>query len=213
MDLTTAINNYQTSGNFFAPDYEQDNDVLYQFKKESATLSNAQIGELRNILQNSSNLVERIFVADLLYLYSSFDIELVDPLLENAIGYKDPSFNRIFLRPALRVYGAATISEMLAKKFVESDVIRKMQIASLVYWIQRDDDSPIKKLEDVIVQRAKNTNNVIELYYYNRYFPDQVQSEERIPNNANELMAIVNGNPDLEEILYEKLGWSKTNAS
>ncbi len=213
MKLATAIKEYIESEDFFAPDYERDNKVLSQFKQDSPGLSATETQELKNILKKNNAWPDKFFVADLLYLYDSFDIELLDPLIENAIIYPDPGFNRIFLRPGLRIFGTELISEILAKKFAEGDIIRKIRISSLVYWIERENNSQIKKLEDAIVKQAKKTDNIIELYYYNRYFPDKVGLEQRIPNNANELIEAINGNAELEEILYNGLGWTKPNTN
>src|SRR6266404_4443694 len=202
MKLTIAIKKYIESGDFFAPDYNRDNKVLSQFKQDSPELSLTETKKLKTILKKSNEWVDKFFVADLLYLYDTFDIELLDPLIENAIMYPDPGFNRIFLRPGLRIFGSELISEILAKKFIDGDIMRKIRISSLVYWIEKEDNSQIKKLEDAIVKQASKTDNIIELYYYNRYFPDKVAIEQRIPSNANELIEAINGNAGLEELLY-----------
>jgi hypothetical protein len=213
MKIAAAIKEYIRSGNFSAPDYEQDNKILSRFKKDSPELSALESRELIKILKKADEWPKKLFAADLLYLYDSFDIEILDPLIENAIIYPDTSFNRIFLRPALRVFGTELISEILAQKFVEGEIIRKIRISSLVYWIEREDNSQTKKLEDAIVKQAKKTDNIIELYYYNRYFPDKVGIEQRIPNNADELIEVINGNTELEHILYNRLGWTKPKTS
>jgi hypothetical protein len=213
MNITKAIRDYKESGNYFAPDYERDNEVLSQFKTDSPQLSLSNTEELIAILKNSSNWDDKFFVADLLYLYDLFDIKLLDPLLENAIAFSDPSFNRIFLKPCLRVFGSEMVSNLLAEKFIAAEPIRKVRISSLVYWIEREDDSEIKNLQDAIIDRASNTNNIIELYYYNRYFPDKVGINRRIPNNAEELITCIKGNPELEDFLFNKLGWTKPNTS
>jgi hypothetical protein len=213
MKIAAAIKEYIKSGDFFARDYEQDNKILSQFKKDSPELSAMETRELIKILKKNDEWPKKLFAADLLYFYDSFDIEILDPLIENAIIYPDASFKRIFLRPALRVFGTELISEILTQKFVEGDVIRKIRISSLVYWIEREDNSQTKKLEDAIVKQAKKTDNIIELYYYNRYFPDKVGIEQRIPNNADELIEVINGNTELEDILYNRLGWTKPKTS
>jgi len=211
MNISKAIRKYKETRDFFAPDYEHDNKVLTQFKVEFPSLSISQTKELINLLENSKDWYDKFFVADLLYLYDSFDITLLEPLIENAIRYSDPSFNRIFLRPGLRVFGSEIISDILTQKFIAGDTIRKIRISSLVYWIEKEDNSVIEKLEKAIVERANKTHNIIELYYYNRYFPDKVGMERQIPNNANELTSMINGNSELEELLYNELGWTKNN--
>src|SRR5438477_8018315 len=200
MNLTKAIRNYKEIGDFFAPDYERENEVLTEFKVESPNISVSQTEELINLLENSEEWQDKFFLADLLYLYDSFDVKLLEPLIENAIRYTDPSFSRIFLRPGIRAFGSEIISEILAQKFIAGNVIRKIRISSLVYWIERADNSVIQKLEKAIVERANKTGNIIELYYYNRYFPDKVGIERQIPNDANELMRVIKGNSELEEL-------------
>ncbi len=212
MNLAKAIRDYKESGNYFAPDYERDNEVLSQFKTDSSQLSLSDTEALIAILKNSGDWDDKFFVADLLYLYDSFDIRLLDPLLENAISFSDPGFNRIFLNPCLSVFGTEMVSNILAEKFIVSEPIRKIRISSLVYWIEREDDAEIKSLEDAIVDRALTTHNIIELYYYNRYFPDKVGINKQIPANAEELINFIKGNQELEDFLFNQLGWTKPNS-
>jgi len=207
MKLTTAIKEYIGSGDFSASDHEKANKIFSRFIQDSPTLSVTETKELKRILKKDDDWPYKFFAANLLYLYDSFDIELLDPLLENAILYPDPGFNQIFLRPGLKIFGTELISERLAQKFGDADILRKIKISSLVYWIEKEDNPQVQKLEDAIVKQAKKTDNIIELYYYNRYFPDKVGIEQRIPNNANELIEAIAGNTELEEILYNGLGW------
>jgi hypothetical protein len=73
---------------------------------------------LKNLLVNpSTSWPEKYFVADLLYLYKNFSEELFDPLLDTAIDYKDPSFNRIFLGPCLWSFGRKVVVTKLINKF------------------------------------------------------------------------------------------------
>ena len=210
MNIDTAIELYKAEANFFAPDYNQDNQTLFNFKKEHPTIAGSETDRLKQILLSGA-WEEKFFVADLLYLYDDFDVKLLDPMIENAISYGDPSFNRIFLRPCLRVFGVATVSNLLAEKFVPSDAFRKIRISSLVYWLEKTSDNEIIKLEEVIVNRSKRTDNIIELYYYNRYLPDKVALSEDIPHDAEELINRIKGNTELEDFLFNKLGWQKMN--
>src|SRR3954466_13869737 len=104
MNIATAIEQYKIEANFFAPDYEQENQTLNKFKNEHPTLSIDEADSLKEMLL-SGDWSEKIFVADLLYLYQDFDIKLLDPMLENAITFIDPGLNRIFLRPCIRRFG------------------------------------------------------------------------------------------------------------
>jgi hypothetical protein len=114
MNIKTAIKEYKDEANFFAPDYEQENETLTKFKADHPTISNSEIETFKDILTTSNDWEEKIFVADLLYLYPSFDTILLEPLVENAISFSDPSFNRIFLRPCTRVFGVQLVSDILA---------------------------------------------------------------------------------------------------
>jgi hypothetical protein len=212
MNITTVIEHYKEEANFFSPDYEQENELLRNFKNDHPTLSVEEVNVLRNILFED-DLTSKFFVADLLYLYEDFDIKLLEPLIENAISFSDPSFNRIFLRPCMRVFGVSHVSNILAEKFISSDPVRKIGISSLVYWLEKTDNSEISNLEQAIVNRSKRTDNIIELYYYNRYFPDKVSLDENIPKNAEELINRIKGNAELEDFLFNKLGWQKMNGS
>jgi len=213
MNIKTAIREYKDEANFFAPDYEQENETLTKFKSAHPTISNSEIETFKEILTTSNDWEEKFFVADLLYLYPSFDTVLLDPLVENAISYSDPSFNRIFLRPCMKVFGVQLVSDILAEKFASADIVRKISISSLVYWLERNDNHQIKNLEDAIVDRSNKTDNIIELYHYNRYFPDKVALLKRIPHDAEELINYIKGDPELEDLLFNKLGWQKMNGS
>ena len=208
MKIDKAIAQYIAEANFFAPDRGQENLTLHNFKKEHPDLSDSNVRALRKILK-ADNWQEKFFVVDLLYLYESFDESLLNPMIENAISSPDPSSNRIFLRPCMRVFGISTVSNLLAEKFIDSDAVRKIRISSLVYWLQRDNDGDIDKLEQAIVNRSKQTDNIVELYHYNRYFPDKVALDQNIPHNAEELINQIKGNIELEDLLFNGLGWQR----
>ena len=104
-NVTQTKDEYLMQGIYFAPEYEQENLILTNFRKENENLNSEQTSELINILNNSQNWNEKFFVADLLYLYENLSSEFIEPLLKNAIKYEDPSFNRIFLYPAIRNFG------------------------------------------------------------------------------------------------------------
>jgi hypothetical protein len=212
MNIATAIGHYKEQANFFAPDYERENKVLRNFKNEHPRLSADDVNTLRGILLHDDG-DSKFFVADLLYLYDDFDIELFEPLIESAITFNDPSFTWVFLRPCIRVFGVNHVSNILAEKFITSDPVRKIRISSLVYWLERTNNIEISNLEKAIVDRSKRTDNIIELYYYNRYFPDKVALDQEIPHNAEELINRIKGNVELEDFLFNKLGWQKMKDS
>ena len=68
MEVTTYLKLYKELDNYFAPDYEQENEILSKFKKENPLLSNNQILVFKNILLSDCSINDKYFVADLLYL-------------------------------------------------------------------------------------------------------------------------------------------------
>lgn len=64
MNMQTTLDNYKSLGHYFAPDYEQDNEVLNDFKKNNPNLSRQQTSKLVDILKNSKDITDKYFVAD-----------------------------------------------------------------------------------------------------------------------------------------------------
>ena len=135
MEISNYLKEYKKLNNYFAPDYEQENEVLPEFKKENPTLSDTQILELKNILQSNSDIHDKYFVADLLYFYTPFDKNLLNPMIECAIAHEDPSFNRIFLRPCINSFGLDFVSALLTEKG-ENDNSKLDGIERLKYWLR-----------------------------------------------------------------------------
>jgi hypothetical protein len=134
MNIKTTLGKYKALGEYFSPDYDRDNEVLTEFKEGNPILSKQQTMELIDLLQNKSENVDKYFVADLLYLYDSFDKELLEPLIKIAINYKDSSFNRIFIKPCIATFGVKTIAENLTEKFNKVDIVERIGISNLIYW-------------------------------------------------------------------------------
>lgn len=135
MEVSNYLKEYKDLNIYFAPDYEWENEVLDKFKTENPTLSSKQVEELKTILLNSTSIQDKYFVADILYLYPSFSKELFDPLIECAIAYEDPSFNRIFLRPCINSFGINTVTDCLKEKG-EKDASKLEGIERLKYWLR-----------------------------------------------------------------------------
>ena len=209
MDIKTTLDNYKFLGEYFSPDYEQDNQVLLDFKRHNPTLSKKQSNQLIDILKTSKDQIEKYFVADLLYLFDNFDIELLNPMLTTAINYKDPSFNRIFLRPCVNVFGTKKVAEILTKHFINGDIEERISISSLLYWLHPQDNGEADNLHKAILEHANSTENLIELYYYKLRYGTKIKNSENIPNNAIELMKAIEGNEQYEIILFNKLNWTK----
>lgn len=136
MNIKETLENYIEKGEFFSPDYERDNEILKDFKENNPTLDQEQINELVMILKDFNNEWKtKYFVADLLYYYDKFGHDLMEPMLNLAINYKDPSFNRIFLRPCLRSFGDSEVIQWLIEKINNSTIEEKKGIANLLYWL------------------------------------------------------------------------------
>lgn len=209
MNINQTLKRYLKLGKCFDPDYERDNEVLTEFKKENVSLSPDQVNELIELLKNANQMREKFFVADLMYLYNDIDEKLFEPLIDAAIDYKDPSFNRIFLRPCIRNFGVSKVSNKLTEKFLKADIIGRIGIAKLVYWLRPKNNGEADLLEKVIVERADETDNIIELYFYNLSYHDRISSKTEIPKHASGLVSAIRGQEELESILFDQLKWKR----
>jgi hypothetical protein len=206
MTIEESLIQYKQLADFFSPEYDRENEVLKSFKKNNKHLSHSQTLELQSLLKDSNDWQDKYFVADLLYLYKKFDWILAESLLNCAIEFKDPSFNRIFLIPCLRVFGAKKISLVLRDKFIRGDLVTRIGISSLCYWIRPKKDKDIEELRKAIVTQSNNTQNLVELYHYRLAIGESV-SDKHVPKNAMELSKAIEGNEELEDLLYNKLSW------
>jgi hypothetical protein len=213
MNIEKAIEKYLELGDFFSPDYERENEVLTKFKEDSTELSQSQIIELIEILNNKSDLNPKFFVADLLYLYNRIDEKLLDPLINSAIALQDPSFNRIFIKPCIRNFGVKKVAEKLTEKFKNADLKGRVSISNLVYWLRPQKNGEADLLHSEIINRANATDNLIELYFYNLNYRGKIKNTKRIPSDANGLMKAISGNSELEHILFDELKWKRKNVS
>ncbi|MFA7379840.1 MAG: hypothetical protein WC150_05225 [Bacteroidia bacterium] len=207
MNIKTTLKKYKNLGDYFAPDYAQENDALNEFKKGNPNLSKDQTIELINLLDNNSDINDKYFVADLLYLYDNFDKELIEPLLNAAINHRDTSFNRVFLNPCLRTFGVGVIANHLADRFNKVDIDERIGILKLVYWLRPLEGCEVDKLHETIIKRANNTSNLIELYHYKLQYSNKIKNETEIPDSADDLIKVIKGNKEYEDLLFGKLGW------
>lgn len=144
-------------------------------------------------------------------MYDNFDQELLEPLLQTAINHKDPSFNRMFLRPCIISFSVRNIADILADKFKQANIDERIGISNLVYWLRPQEDGEVDNLHQVILEKADTAKNLVELYHYRLCFLDKIKDSDKIPNNANELIKAINGNAEYEDLLFNKLGWTKSN--
>ena len=68
MAIQTTPDNYKSPGGYFAPDYGQDNEVFSSFKRNNPTHSKQQTTWLVDLLKDNSDITDKHFGADLLYL-------------------------------------------------------------------------------------------------------------------------------------------------
>lgn len=209
MDIKTTLEKYKALGSYFAPDYERENEVLSEFKKNNPKLLKQQTFELIDILKNNTEMADKYFVADLLYLYDNFDKELLEPMLNMAINFKDPSFNRIFLQPCLTNFGVTAVANNLADKFNKADISERIGISNLLYWIMPQEHDEAEKLHQAILERANNTSNLVELYHYKLCYGDKIKNGSKVPNNAIDLIEAINGDKEYEALLFDKLEWTR----
>ncbi|WP_336702603.1 hypothetical protein [Chryseobacterium indologenes] len=209
MEIKAALEKYKIIGKYFDPDYERENEALAEFKANNQNLSDQQTAELLNLLQSDSEIPDKYFVADLLYLYNSFSRDLFESLLTTAIHYKDPSFNRIFLIPCLNAFGTKAVANYLAYQFSKGDIIERIGISNLIYWLKPQGNGEADQLHHTILQRANNTSNLIELFHYKLQYGNKLDHITNIPDNAENLIKVIKGNKEYEELLFDKLGWIK----
>ena len=205
--IADTIKEYKDLGDYFSPEYECDNEVLDNFKKRNRSLTKDYVGELKLILDGSDKQA-KFFVADLLYLYNDFDEALLEPMVTNAIRYKDPSFNRVFLNPCTTRFGYRKVIDVIKEKFVKGDIVDKIGVGRLLYWLRPEDSTQMDVLMDEIIKRSNETDNVIELYHY-KLCIKSIDKNGNIPSDAEGLIEKIKGNKELEDLLFNKLEWSK----
>lgn len=209
MEIKAILEKYKTIGNLLAPDYEQENKALSEFKANNQNLSEQQTAELINILQNNSEISDKYFVASLLYLYDNFSKDLFKSLLKTAINHKDPSFNRIFLRPCLRTFGTKAVADYLVDQFNKGDIIERIGISNLIYWLHPQENGEADQLHHTILEKANNTSNLVELYHYKLRYKNKLKHASNIPDNTEDLIKAINGNKEYEKLIFNQLGWTR----
>jgi hypothetical protein len=209
MKIEDTKRKYVKNGDLFSQEYERENPILEKFKENYPSLCQNQTEELIGILCAQTDWMNKIFVADLLYLYDDIHSSLMNPLLDCAIHYQDPSFNKVFLIPCIRNFGIKNIAENLSDRFQHGDLIERINISKLIYWLKEYDNNELEILHKTVIERQNKTDNLIELYFYNLIYSNRTKSDHNIPKNADELIRRIKGNRDLEHILFNQLNWSR----
>lgn len=207
--LDNIVEKYLDYGQFFLPDYGRDNAVLREFKTGNPTLSVLHTHELIEILnEENGNWRRKYFVADLLYHYDEFDALLMSPMLQAAIDFQDPSFNRIFIRLCLRSFGSQKVCRWLLTKFEHATLRENIGILRLLYWLGTK-RAGVTELRRVMLLAAETSSNPIELYYYKHILKITSDVFEDVPDDAHSLCEQIKGNQEYEHMLYVELGWTK----
>lgn len=209
MSITNYLNKYKKLGYLFDPEYERDNEVLSAFKSEYPVIDVSKALQLKQLLLDTNEWADKFFVADLLYLYKSFDKLLLVPLLNCAIQLPDPSINRIFLHPCINSFGLPTVCTVLTEKFKEGDLLQRIRVAGLLYWIRPEKKGEADELYNAVLQQAANTDNLVELYHYGLKFGTGMKPGTEIPADALELMNAIKGHADYEDLLFRQLNWQR----
>lgn len=225
MTIEQAISDYLKLAEFFSPDYGRENKVLSTFKACHVSLSEKDVRILVDILDATAHWNEKFFVADLLYLYPDFPEALVDPMLKCAVTYADPSFDRIFLRPCLKRNGVQAVVNKLVNVLDKGTVVERMGVTQLAYWIPRPPiehngsswqpmelpgtDAALLVLRQAMADRVTKTTNPVELYYYKLVMDKSLPQFAGIPDDAKGLTELVKGKPELENLLFNQLGWQR----
>jgi len=136
MDIQTAHSAYRNEENYFAPEYDGENNALNKFYSLHSTLTTESINYLRDILQSADNWLDKYFVADLMYLYDPIPEQLLGSMIECAIQNEAPSFNRIFLKPCLKSYGLERIKHLFNERERNGNTLEKKGIERLRYWLR-----------------------------------------------------------------------------
>lgn len=131
---------------YFGPDYGRTAPVLIKFKQTFPLLEDHQVLELKRILAMRPVGADHIIAADLLYMYRPIPAVLFEPMMDCAIDYEDPSFNRVFLRPCMKAFGDKAVADMLLKKFRQGDTTRKDGIVRLLYWFRYKNEDDVQDL-------------------------------------------------------------------
>lgn len=211
MQLQDCLEEYKLLKEYWAPDYKARNKALISFKLKHRTLLDEHVLELKKILETKTMGPNLYFVADLLYLYRGFSSELFEPMIDHAILCRDPSLNRIFLRPCASTFGWTAVADLLAVKFVAGDILVKLGITRLVYWFRPKNDDhyeAIGRLYEMIVAEANQSTNLVEIYLYGLKFKNRMTYKGYMPIGAADLLAKTKGIPECEELLI-KLNWIK----
>jgi len=207
LSVQTTYQQYLDREEYNLLDYERNDEILESFKEKNPKLSDVDDRQLIAYLTDENvDWPTQYFVADLLYLYEEFSPQLMEAMLNTGVYFRDPSFNRIFLRPCMRSSRQSEAMNWLVEKFQGGNMLERIGISNLYYWLKAE---PVERtsLRNAIATRAKNTDNLLELYFYQLAIGKIKRRLKRIPKDADTLIKKIKGNSEYENFVTEKLGW------
>ena len=157
MDIKKTLGKYKTLGHYFDPEYERENEVLNEFKQNNPTLTEEYTNELISLIKNSTDINDKYFVADLLYLYDNLSSELIELLINTAINHEDPSFNRIFIQPCINNIGFTLVAENLIWKYQNGSTLDTEGVKRLMYWIRPEETNETGNSLRELVKKLEST--------------------------------------------------------
>src|SRR6185312_13105355 len=90
---------------------------------------------LRHDAQNRRE-ARKWFVSVLLFDTTSLPEGLLAPLLDAGIDEVNPSYNRAFIEPCMRAFGARRVNGYLLEVVASGSDVRKMGAMKALYWAQ-----------------------------------------------------------------------------
>lgn len=233
MNLTDAIAKYVDAWAAPTPDPSAAFEVIDEFCNSNPSLDGTLVSEFEQVLRRKEDRwLPQLFIANVLLHFRKFDRSLMAPMLQAAIDNPDPSSNRDFLTPCLYSFGAGDVVDWLVNKFGDANLIERVGIDNLVYWLDgypvdveemrqrqtsgfevrewlRSHEIDASSLKDEIEEAAKSSKNIIELYFYRTALPDRQHLFSDIPRNAEELKERIAGEAHYEHLLYHQLEWPR----
>ncbi|WP_020531058.1 hypothetical protein [Flexithrix dorotheae] len=106
-------------------------EIVYEIRESNKIWNDKDINCFTEYLKNNDY---KWFVANLFALQENIPEQLLEPFINAAIDEPDPSFNRKFINPCLRVFGFEKVFELLDKRFLEGNKPIKIGVCNAYYW-------------------------------------------------------------------------------
>jgi hypothetical protein len=96
----------------------------------------ALAGEVEWLVETLGDERRKWFVADLAARTQLMPNDLFEPMLRASVEEVDPSFNRRFVDPCMRVFGPRRVNEYLLAVVESADDFHKVGAVNALYWAQ-----------------------------------------------------------------------------